>query len=182
MNNLRIIGNIAGFHGVKGEIKIYPLIDNLKCFHDFEELYIYPDDTLLDDPQNKLSDYKYDLKSVRFHKKFALVKLDGYNDLNSVEHFKGYVYAQLEEDLENDEFYITDLEGAIVKDIDSTEYGTVKNVSDHGQVILFIELKDEFNAKRDLMLPFVEEYIKEVNSKEKLILADIPDELLDLAR
>ncbi len=36
----KIIGNIVGYHGIKGEIKLYPLFDDVEDLSDVEEIFI----------------------------------------------------------------------------------------------------------------------------------------------
>jgi len=162
----RIVGNIAGYHGIRGEIKIYPLVDDIQLFKSFKNLFI--------------SESVYKPLSVRFHKDFVLVVLEGISNLNQAQELKGYVSAELNEKLMDNEFYVSDLIGMSVFDQANSEIGIVSNYSKVGQKLLFIKLFDKFKAKSDLLIPFVEEYIISVNSNEKKLQINLTEELLEL--
>lgn len=144
----RVVGKVSGFHGIKGEIKIYPLVDDIEVFRDFETLNINKND--------------YEVESVRFHKNNALVLLKDHYDRNSVEGFSGYVEADLNEDLSDTQYYISDLMEMTVIDENSSIIGIVSDFSNQGQELIYIRLIDKFAAKSDLIVPFVEDYILEV--------------------
>jgi 16S rRNA processing protein RimM len=164
----RIVGNIAGYHGIRGEIKIYPLVDDIQLFKTFENLFIL--------------DTVYKPLSIRFHKDFVLVVLDGITNLNQAQELKGYVSADINEELEKNEFYVSDLIGLSVFDQVNNEIGVVSNYSKVGQKLLFIKLFDEFKAKSELLIPFVEEYIISVNPSKKKLQINLTEELLELCR
>jgi len=67
------IGKIVGTHGIKGEIKIISEF-NLKdrVFGSDYKVYIGPDKD------------EYTIKSYRVHKKYDMITLEGYNDINQV--------------------------------------------------------------------------------------------------
>lgn len=159
----RIIAKLAGFHGVKGEIKLLPLIDDLDVLEELEEILI--------------GNNRYQISSQRSHKQWILVKLKGYDDLNSVEHLTGYVEANIEDDETG--YYIADLIGLSVIDETNKAVGKVVNYSSEAQDHIFIKLDASFKAKSDLILPFVEEYILEVKLGEWLRVK-LNEDLLEL--
>lgn len=165
---LRIVGNISGYHGVKGEIKIYPLVDDKSLFNEFKFLVI--------DGKN------YQIKSSRAHKDFVLVTLEGVDNLNQAENIRGEVLAELEEELEANQFYISDIIGLPVLDQEGREIGTVSNYSNIGQKLVFIRLNEQFAAKSELLVPFVEEYIIRVSPQEKIFQINLTEELLELCK
>jgi 16S rRNA processing protein RimM len=162
----RIIGNICGYHGIRGEIKIYPLVDNIDVFHSFKSLNI--------------NDKIYQVISVRFHKNLVLATLEGINNLNQAQELNGYVSSDLDEDLPDNEFYISDLIGLSVFDQENNEIGKVSNYSKIGQKLLYIKLFDNFHAKSELLVPFVEEYIISVKPSENKLQINLTEELLEL--
>lgn len=164
--SLRIVGKISGYHGVKGEIKVYPLVDDLNYFHIFDSLII----------EGK----KYKLVSSREHKDWVLVKLDGFDSLNQVESLSGYIEAELEEDLEDNEIYIQDLIGLDVIDRNSNKIGLVSGFSDIGQELISIKLNEKFSKKNEILVPFVDQYILEIAQDKSYIRVDLTEDLLDL--
>ena len=166
---MRIVGKIAGFHGLKGEVKIYPLLDDLAVFKDFEEL--------------KINDKLLEVESCRFHKNMALIKFVDRPDRTSVEDLTGYVEAEHEEELAEGEFYIADLLGLDVRNKDSDEsLGKVKSFIEEGQLRLTLDLAQACKLKQDLIVPYVDEYILDVNLEEGYIRIDLREDLLEIAR
>jgi 16S rRNA processing protein RimM len=165
---IRVIGNIAGYHGVRGEIKIYPLVDDIEIFKTINFFYI--------------NNFSYKPHSIRFHKNLVLVCLENISDLNQAQKLKGYVSADIDEKLLDNEFYISDLIGLSVFDQNNKEIGKVSNYSKIGQKLLFIKLFDEFNSKSELLIPFVEEYILVVNPPENKVQINLSEELLKLCQ
>jgi 16S rRNA processing protein RimM len=165
---IRVIGNIAGYHGVRGEIKIYPLVDDIEIFITINFFYI--------------NNFSYKPHSIRFHKNLVLVCLENISDLNQAQKLKGYVSADIDEKLLDNEFYISDLIGLSVFDQNNKEIGKVSNYSKIGQKLLFIKLFDEFNSKSELLIPFVEEYILVVNPPENKVQINLSEELLKLCQ
>ena len=59
MHNILCVGEIVNTHGVRGELKVVPLVDNT--------------DDLLDYSYYLIDGEKHEVESVRFHKNCALV-------------------------------------------------------------------------------------------------------------
>jgi 16S rRNA processing protein RimM len=163
---IRVVGNIAGYHGVRGEIKLYPLVDDIEIFKNFKSFLI--------------GSKSYKPLSMRFHKNMVLVCFEGIDSLDRAMEIKGEVSADLNEDLESNEFYISDLIDLRVFDQNNQEIGIVTNYSKIGQKLVFIRLFASFKAKSDLLVPFVEEYIISVNLDEKKLQINLSEELLEL--
>lgn len=165
---MRVVGNIAGYHGLKGEIKIFPLVDDIEVFHDFPFLLI--------------NDNNYTIKSWRAHKNFVLVILNEINNLTEAEELQGEVKAELVEELDDNNIYIEDLLNCLVYDQNNKEIGKVVNFSSQGQQLVFVKLNDNFAAKRDLLVPFVDEYILSISDKKDSIVINLTDDLLELSK
>lgn len=168
MSKKRIIGNIAGYHGIRGEIKIYPLLDDLGLFYDFKEFLI----------DSKI----YKINSVRNHKHFILVTLEGINSLNDAELLKGDVQADLNEELAEGEIYIEDLISMPVLDQNDSKVGLVKNYYSTGQNLIGVDAVEELKCKREILIPYVDEFILEVNKEKGYIKVKLEADLLELAQ
>ena len=164
----RIVGNIAGFHGVKGEVKIFPLVDDLGLFYNFEKL--------------EIDGKEFEIDSVRNHKNFVLVKFVGYDSLNEVEDFNGHVRAELDEELAADEVYIDDLIGMKVLDQNDKEIGEVSNYYSSGQNLLGIKAHDNMECKREILLPYVADFILELKKDSREIKVLLEEGILELAK
>lgn len=125
-------GKIVNTHGLRGEIRIYPLCDSADFLLDFERFY-------LEGKEIKIS-------SSRVHKNQLLAKLDGINTIEDAERIIGKVLQIRHDDIELDEnqYFIEDLIGMKVVDADNgTEYGILKNVFQTGANDVYEVVGDE---------------------------------------
>lgn len=162
----RVIANICGCHGIKGELKLYPLMDSNEDFYDLQTVII--------------QDKEYKVESVRPNKQFILMKLKEITNRNMAEELNGYVSAVINENLEEGEFYLQDLINLKVLDSEGKELGTVSNFTETGQTLIFVKLNKEFAKKNDLLIPFVERYINKIDLKAKHLHLNEISELIEL--
>ena len=152
------IGKIVNFHGIKGEAKIG--FDNENQIKNAKNVF------MLDDK----SKCELNIKSIRFHKNFAIVKFDEIDDINDLLQFKGQrIFIEKQEaikKLEKDEYLIQDLIGCIVFNVEGEKIGEVVNISTNSS-------QDLLNIKNLIgqvfLVPFVNEFFPEVDIKNKKI-------------
>lgn len=153
------IGKITNFFGIKGEAKVG--FDNENQIKKAKSVF------MLDDK----SCCELKIKSIRFHKNFAIIKFDGIDDINELLQFKGQrlFVSKLEalDKLEKDEFLIQDLIGCIVFNEQNEKIGEVVNISTNSSQDL-LNIKNGF-GKVDLV-PFVGEFFPIVDIKNKKII------------
>ena len=111
---LRIIGKIVSAHGIKGELRVYPLIDSVSEFETFKSVYI--------------NEAEFKVQGFRSAKQFVILKLKGLNDRNTAETLSGYIYAEVNEELNENEFFISDLHSLKVIDENNLELGIVVRI------------------------------------------------------
>ncbi len=169
---LRVVAKILGFHALAGELKVYPLVDDIEVFDNFDSLSI--------DSQT------YELSSYRQHKNQLLLKLAGINSLSEAEarfpyqQKDIYIEADIQEELASDEYYIEDFKGMSFRDSETAqELGLVETCTEGAQMLLVVRLHA---GKRELLVPLVPEYIIEINSTERFIRARLSADFLDLAK
>ena len=169
MNNKDFIsiGKIINFFGIKGEAKVG--FDNENQIKNASKIY------LLDDPSKR----ELKIKSVRFHKNFAIMKFEGINDINDLILYKGQRIfiskKQAIEKLEKDEYLIQDLIGCCVVDEEDKKIGEVVSVSNNSS-------QDLLNIKNSIgqvsLVPFVNEFFPVVDIKNKKIVIKLIEGLL----
>ena len=112
-------------------------------------------------------------------KSFVLADLDGINDMDVAAAMKGTtIYADREDfDLEEGDYFIADLIGLDVVDVDDgTKYGVVKDVINRGSADIYV-IKTEGGER---MMPAVEEFVKRVDIDDgKVYIQPIPGLLSD---
>ncbi|KAB8138715.1 ribosome maturation factor RimM [Gracilibacillus oryzae] len=165
------VGKIVNTHGIKGEIKVVRITDFENRFEIGTTLYIKQNGT------NKLMEVEVD--GHRQHKQFDLLHLKGFNNINDVEKYKGSLLViakdQLEE-LEENEFYYFEIIGCDVYTMEEEYVGSVKEILSPAANDVWV-IKPE-NGK-DILIPYIESIVKEVNISEKKIIIEPMEGLLE---
>lgn len=173
MDKLIIIGKITGAHGVRGELKVYPLTDDPRRFLKLKECFICG--------QNFEKPEASSCASARLDRGNVLIKLDGVLDRDKAELLRGRFIAVERENavkLKKDNYFITDLKGLKVIDDDRGDLGSVIDCFATGPQFT-LEIKRE-NKKKNLMLPFVKVYCYEVDIEAGYIKCRLPEGLYEL--
>lgn len=145
------LGKIVNTHGIKGEVRI---ISNFKLKNQVLTkgfpLYIGKERT------------KLIINSYRPHKNYDMVTFAGINDINDVLIYKGESVYINRDDLETEDYILEDLINLEVYS-NNKLIGKVTDIMDNGvHEILVIENKH--------LIPFVEEFINEISIKDKKII------------
>ncbi len=164
-NDLISIAKVLNFHGIKGEAKIGFSKGREKQIEALKKVYIKK--------ENNFSELN--VVSVRFHKQFAIIKFKEFKTVNDVEAFKGCdIYLtkeEVENNLDDDEYLISDLIGMDVYDEDGSCIGTITAIGENLANNL-LSVKDG-NGKEHLV-PFVKELVPIVDLKgRKVVLNNI---------
>ena len=154
-----LVGTIVGTFGNKGDIKINPLINPPDYLLEFNSIFIENTDS------NK-QEFKV-IKSKK-HKNIFIFSLEGISDMDVAESLSGlsvYVPTIELKELKKNEYYYHDLIGLTAYTESGTLIGKVDHVTKGGNDILVI--KDE--EGKEIMVPFADELVPEVNLKDKTI-------------
>lgn len=156
-----IIGKIINTHGVRGELKINPMTDDIERFSILTKAYIGEDKKL------------YLIEKARYHKSFVILKLKDYDNINDVLVFKEkYLYVDGEDKLTlpEDTYFIDDLINCRVFDLDNREIGHIKDIIYTNKDDVYI-VKSSFEDK-EYLIPAIKEFVKKVDIKNKTIIID----------
>lgn len=159
-NNFVSIGKILNFHGVKGEAKLGYTKNREEFLSRVDFVYIKIDEEYK----------KFEIESLKFTPKCAIVKFKGINSLNEILPYKGFVVfvdeSTAREYLEEDEFLIDELVGMNVYDGGGKRLGSVVGVCNNGASDL---LSVKTNSKNICLVPFVKAIVTSVDMKTKRI-------------
>ena len=163
------VGKILNFHGIKGEAKVGFTKNQEDFFCSLKYVFVKVE-----------HEYKQlDISSIRLNKNFALVKFEGINSINELMEYKGaFLYVEegtIRDSLEEDEFLIDELVGLSVFDLDGKKQGYVVGVSNNGASDL---LSVKTNTKKIVLIPFVKAIVPEVSIKDKRIIINNIEGLL----
>ena len=172
MDKLIIIGKITGAHGVRGELKVFPLTDDPRRFLKLKECFLCGQN--FEKPDAKTC------HSARLDRGNVLVKFEGVTDRDMAELLRGRFIAVTRDNavkLKEGSYFIVDLKGLKVIDDDRGELGTVIDCFETGSQFT-LEIKRE--KKKNLMIPFVKIYCYEVNVEGGYIKCRLPEGLYEL--
>jgi 16S rRNA processing protein RimM len=146
-------GKIVNTHALKGEVRIYPYCDSAEFLCDVKKLYI--------------DDQAYKVTSSRVHKGQALIHFKGINSIEDAEKIVGKLVYFNKEDvaLEEGQYFIDDIIGLQVEDIDTGEvYGKVTDVITTGANDVF-----EVTGDRVLLVPKIDDVVRDINLDQQVI-------------
>lgn len=154
------IGQIVNTFGVKGMVKVYPYTENVKRFEELKKVSLI----------NKNSKKEYEIKEVKYHKNMVLIKFKGVDTVEQAEELRNF-YIQIERKdatpLEEGSYYIADLINLDVYTDEGEKLGILEDIFNTGSNDVYV-VKD-LNGKQ-ILLPGIEDVIKEIDLKEGKIL------------
>ncbi|MEG0075154.1 MAG: ribosome maturation factor RimM [Eubacterium sp.] len=169
-NEMMMIGKVLGAHGIRGELKIYPLTTDPGRFYELNSVF------LCHDGKKK----QYEIELVRLHKGNILLTLAGVSDRNTSEKLMGQMVAINRDEavtLSEDEYFIEELIGMNVVDPESNTVGVVTDVLQTTGSVDTVEIK---TPEKMLYIPARKVYFLKVDVAAGLITADIPESLKTL--
>ena len=91
------IGQIVNTQGLKGEVRVYPYVDDINRFDDLESFYL-----------NKNFNEEFEVERVRYKGNMVIMKIKGIDSVELAEKLKTknlYISRENSVDLDEDEFF-----------------------------------------------------------------------------
>lgn len=156
-----VIGRIVKPHGINGEVRVEIHTDLPERFTWLETVYLGKDEP-----------YVIAVKSVRFHKGWALLKLDGYDSREDAEELRSkWLQVPYDEGvpLEEGEYYLYEAVGLSVY-TDGGEYlGDVTEILETGANNVFAI----HGPQGEILLPDTAEVIREIDFDARRVLVHL---------
>lgn len=172
MEELYQVGSITQTHGIKGEVKVFPLTDDISRFKNMKNL-------ILDGGKDG---YIFlEVENVRPQKNLVILKFKGIDNINDIEKYKGhnlYVEKSNRVKLQKDEYFIADLIGInVYSDENETDiFGTVTDVFETGANDVYeITLLD----KKAVLIPAIKDCVKSVDIENNKMVIHVMKGLLE---
>ncbi|MGM7720350.1 ribosome maturation factor RimM [uncultured Metabacillus sp.] len=166
------VGKIVNTHGIRGEVRVISKTDFAEeRYEPGNKLYIFKEGS--NDPIEVV------VESHRVHKNFDLLTFEGMNSIQDVEHFKGSLLKINEEqltDLDEGEFYFHEIIGCKVYSDEGEEIGTIREILATGANDVWVIKR---KAGKDLLIPYIEEIVKDVDVEVKKVIITPMEGLLD---
>ena len=171
MEDFYYLGKITKLFGYKGEIVFFFDVDDVSEYSNLESVFI-----------DVNGDYvPFIIEKINFRKNNAVVKL---MDIDTEADAKRLVNCSLMmpidtlPKLKGNKFYYHEVIDFEIWDKNEGRVGVLASINDSSSQALF-EIKDGYT---EILLPVVDEFIVEVNRKERKIIVEFPAGLLDIYR
>ena len=163
------VGKIVNTQGIKGEVRVISKTD-------FPEERYQKGATLLLF-QEKKAPIELVVKSHRKHKNFDILSFEGHPNINDVEKYRDGILKVAKDnlaELAEDEFYYHQIIGATVYDETGSELGKIKEILSPGANDVWVVERPE---KRDLLLPVIDDVVKNVDLDKNLVTVELMEGL-----
>ena len=150
------VGIITGTHGLGGEVKVLPTTDDPQRFKDLKSVYL----------TGGRDEKKLTVSSVKFAGRFVIVGFAEYGSIEDVEKLRGTNIEIDRKDavkLKEGQYFIPDIIGLNVIEIDGRVIGTVTDVMETGANKVYVT---ETPEGKEILLPAIPDCIKEINPEE----------------
>jgi 16S rRNA processing protein RimM len=169
--DLVLVGHISGAFGLQGWVKIRPYSSNADALLDAPVFWL--------EAPNNAGQREVKRLSSKIHGEDIVARLGEVDDRNAAEALKGTVVKvsrALFPALPDGEFYWVDLLGLSVENLEGEQLGVVRAMMDNGaQSILRVagaEVPEAELIKHERLIPFVDQFVKEVDQQAKKIVVD----------
>jgi 16S rRNA processing protein RimM len=157
MTELYQVGAITQTHGIRGEVKVFPMTDDVSRFKNMKEL-------ILDTGKEQIV---LEVTSARPQKNLVILKFKGIDNINDVEKYKGcglFVTKENRVKCKKDEYFIADLIGLRAIDEEGEAFGTISDVIQTGANDVYVITTKQ---GEEVMIPAIKDCILEVSVEEQ---------------
>lgn len=164
------LGHVSKVRGFKGELLLFFDVDDPQDYRKLKSLLI--------DLNGQLNPFF--VTSLHIDAKgFAITTLEGINTRDAATELSGKeLYLPLSQlpELPADQYYLHDLKGMLVEDVEHGELGHVEAVLDYSNNPL-IQL---FHKGFEVLIPLQNSFVKRVDRAARRIDVEVPQELLEM--
>ena len=172
MSEYIIIGKLIGAHGIRGEMKVFPITDDVRRFSTISECVVLA--------QNEKLLRTIHVTGKRFALETVIVSVEGIADRDEAQKLSGLFLAVKREDaapLPAGRYFITDLIGCKVTDAKRGLLGVISDVLQTGANDVLVVKR---SGKQDLLIPYLKEAVTAVDVFSKQISVVLPDGLYEI--
>jgi len=154
MKDIMTIGQIINVFGVKGELKVYPLTDDIKRFRKLERVYV-------DNESKKIV-------WCKFLNELVVLKIEGIDTVEEGLKYKDK-YIQIPRDeavtLSKGEYFITDIIGCTVIDEKGFIFGPIFDVIRTGSNDVYW-----IKGKNEILIPALKSVVVKIDMEKREII------------
>ncbi|MFL0195932.1 ribosome maturation factor RimM [Clostridium sp. WILCCON 0269] len=154
MKEFITVGQIINTHGIKGELKVYPLTDDIKRFKDLKSVYV--------------EGILKNIIGCKLQAKKVILKIEGIDSIEKAMAYKGKYLEVPRKDavkLEEGRYFVVDMIGCRVIDEKGVYYGKISEV-------LHTYRNDVYWIKghKELLIPAIEDIVVKVDVEKGEII------------
>ena len=161
------IGQIVNTQGLKGEVRVYPYTDDINRFDELEYFYI-----------DKNLNNKYEVERVRYKGNMVIMKIKDIDSIELAEKLKTknmYIGREQGRELDEGEFFVSDLIGLDVFTVDGEKVGVLKDVSQHAINDVYVISSGE----KEYLIPSIEKFVPTIDLDQNKMIIDPIKGMLD---
>lgn len=155
------VGYVTKPQGIKGEVKVEPLTDDMYRFEDLDEVFLKRGDRYI----------PVKVQGRKYIKNFVILKLEGFEDRNQAETLRGeYLWISREQarPLPEDTYYIADIIGCRVETCAGRFLGYVTSVLHTGSNDVYV-VRD----REEVLIPALKRVVVDVDVENgKIVVND----------
>lgn len=164
------IGKVAGTHGIKGTLRVFPTTQSPERFELLKEIIV----------EHKGEKKTYQIEKISYHKKFVLVNVKEIKDINEAELLKGatiLIPESLALPLEENEYYMRDLYGVLVYTREGEFLGEIVEIYETGANDVYAVKKEN---EKELLIPAIKQCILDVDTANRKMTVKLLEGLKEL--
>ena len=157
MEELLQVGVITSPHGVRGEVKVFPMTDDNQRFRKLKDCYI--------EMKGKMVPAK--VSGCKFFKNMVILKFQQIESMNDAELYrqcKIFVDRANAVSLQKDEYFMADLLGLEVVMEDGKKLGVLQDIIQTGANDVYVVVDEQ---EKEWLIPAIKDCILKVDFEEK---------------
>ena len=169
MEDLLQVGVLTSTHGVRGEMKVFPMTDDVKRFKKNKNY-------ILETPKGNV-DVK--VESAKFFKQFVILKFEGFDNIDDIAPYKNcglFVTRENAVKCAKDEYFIADLIGMDVCEEGGDKIGELSDVIQTGANDVYVVKTSE---GKEHLFPAIKDCVRSVDMESRTVTVYIMPGLLD---
>jgi len=164
------LGKIVKKYSFKGELLVKLDTDEPTIYEGLESVFVELRNNLIPFFIERSQLHKSELLRVKFE------EVDTEQDADSLLKCDLFLPLEFLPKLKDDKFYYHEIIGFTVKDVNYGTVGIIKGINDSTSQALFEIDRDGI----EILIPMNDHFIKKVDKKNKIILVETPEGLIDL--
>lgn len=162
------VGQIVNTQGLKGEVRVYPFTDDINRFDDLENFYLGKD-----------LETTWEVEKVRYKGNMVIMKIKNIDTVEMAEKLRNkfmYVSRENGRELEEDEYFISDMIGIDVYTVDGDLVGKLDDVLQYSANDVYVIKGLE---GQEYMIPAMVRFVPTLDMNERKMIIDPIKGMLD---